>query len=56
MNKTKVLVTGGAGFIGSHLVEKLLDREHDVAVIDNFLRGNKLPDEIINNQRCISRF
>jgi len=49
MNKTKVLVTGGAGFIGSHLVEELLDREHDVVVIDNFLRGNKLPDEIINH-------
>jgi len=32
----KILVTGGAGFIGSHLVEKLIDMEHEIIVIDNF--------------------
>ncbi len=32
----RVLVTGGAGFLGSHLCERLLDRGHDVLCVDNF--------------------
>lgn len=35
-----VVVTGGAGFIGHHLVAALLQREHDVTVLDNLVRGD----------------
>lgn len=38
----KILVTGGAGFIGSHLVDKLIARGYEVIVLDNLLRGSKL--------------
>jgi len=35
----RILVTGGAGFIGSHLCERLLADGHDVTCLDNFLSG-----------------
>ncbi|MBU5637197.1 SDR family oxidoreductase [Geomonas sp. Red69] len=37
----RILVTGGAGFIGSHLCERLLREGHDVICLDNFFTGNK---------------
>jgi UDP-glucose 4-epimerase len=37
----KVLITGGGGFIGSHLADRLTAADHDVAVIDNFATGRR---------------
>jgi UDP-glucuronate decarboxylase len=39
--KTRVLVTGGAGFIGAHLCERLLASGYDVLCVDNFFTGRK---------------
>lgn len=41
MIKKKVLVTGGAGFVGSHLCERLLNDGHDVVCLDNYFTGQK---------------
>ena len=40
MNNSKVLVTGGAGFIGSHLVDSLMSSGSKVCVVDNLSAGN----------------
>ena len=40
-NKPRVLITGGAGFIGSHLCDRLLKDGHDVLCVDNFYTGTK---------------
>jgi len=37
----QVLVTGGAGFLGSHLCERLIEQGHDVLCVDNFFTGRK---------------
>ncbi|QHO53109.1 UDP-glucuronic acid decarboxylase [Arachis hypogaea] len=39
--RLRVVVTGGAGFVGSHLVDKLIGRGNEVIVVDNFFTGRK---------------
>src|SRR3989344_5269216 len=43
----KIFVTGGAGFIGSHIADKLIENGHDVAVLDNLRSGKR---EFINSK------
>ena len=52
MTNERVLVTGGAGFIGSHLVERLLKEKHEIIVLDNFCNGRKenLKDHLDNKK------
>lgn len=40
-HRKKILITGGAGFVGSHLVDKLMQEGHEVIVLDNFFTGQK---------------
>jgi UDP-glucuronate decarboxylase len=41
LNRKRILVTGGAGFLGSHLCERLLADGHDVLCVDNFFTGTR---------------
>ncbi len=52
MSLTKVLVTGGAGFIGSNLCEYLLAHDYDVICLDNFSTGK--PENIFSISTTIS--
>lgn len=40
-SKKRILVTGGAGFLGSHLIDELLENNHEVICLDNYFTGSK---------------
>ena len=52
-HRCRVLVTGGAGFIGSHLADRLLARADEVLVIDNYATGRRdnLPERARTHRR-----
>jgi UDP-glucose 4-epimerase len=54
----KILVTGGAGFIGSHVTENLINEGHNVHIIDNLSTGNKknIPEKAVLHQIDITDF
>ena len=41
MEKKRILITGGAGFLGSHLCKRMVDEGHDVLCVDNYFTGRK---------------
>ena len=49
-HRSTVLVVGGAGYIGSHMVKDLVEAGHDVVCLDNFSTGHK---DLTGNQRVI---
>lgn len=49
----QILITGGAGFIGSNLTKRLVHLGHQVTVVDNLLRGNKIEKEIFDKIRFV---
>ena len=49
----KILVTGGAGFIGSHLVDYLINNNHEVIVLDNLSQGDKLSSNARRNIKFV---
>jgi UDP-glucuronate decarboxylase len=48
-SRKRVLVTGGAGFLGSHLSDRLLEQGHEVLCVDNFFTGTKRNLEHLHN-------
>ena len=40
-SRKRILVTGGAGFLGSHLVDRLIGQGHDVLCVDNLFTGSR---------------
>ena len=46
----RVLITGGAGFLGSHLIDRLLEQGHEVLCVDNLLTGTKRNIEHLHSE------
>lgn len=49
-NRKRILVTGGAGFLGSHLIDRLLELGHEIICLDNLFTGTKRNIDHLHNQ------
>ena len=49
-SRKRILVTGGAGFLGSHLIDRLLDQGHEVLCLDNLFTGTKRNIDHLHNE------
>ena len=50
-DKVNILITGGAGFVCSHLADKLYEKKHNLFLLDNLLTGNKSNiDHLLGNK------
>ena len=45
----KILITGGAGYIGSHTLKQFLETSHDIFVLDNLSKGSKKALDTLQN-------
>ena len=52
----RILITGGAGFLGSHLCEKLVNEGHDVICLDNYFTGSKKNIEHLMDLKNLKEF
>lgn len=50
-SRKRILVTGGAGFLGSHLIDRLLDQGHEIICVDNLFTGTKRNIEHLHTNR-----
>ena len=48
-SRKRILVTGGAGFLGSHLIDRLLDQGHEIICLDNLFTGTKRNIDHLHN-------
>ena len=55
-SRKRILVTGGAGFLGSHLIDRLLEAGHEVLCVDNLFTGTKRNIEHLLQSNRISSF
>ena len=52
IKKNNILITGGAGYIGSHIIEKLNHKKSNIIILDNLITGHK---KLINRKAIFIR-